>query len=257
MLSSIGETNIAWKSLSAPNLGQIPVSERAITPKKVVSQHESIFEPFGSDGLSFLDILDMVNPLHHIPVIGTLYREISGDKIAPIARITGGSIFFGPIGFIGSTLNVLIEEITGKDLQSHFNFVFKTQNKTEITSRNSTNQLTASTIPSSSTLVNHNLSSIDPVSDWAQKELAIRKAELLKVERSNMPDKSEYAANIDSNQEKQKPSPSETPYHVIPQKTYNPSRIKGVAAYKKQIANNHLEALTTYQRTLNSVSILK
>ena len=28
------------------------------------------FHPFGQDGISFLDLIDVVNPLHHIPVIG-------------------------------------------------------------------------------------------------------------------------------------------------------------------------------------------
>ena len=66
---------------------------------KVIEQKE--FEPFGKDGLSFSDLIDMINPLHHIPVINSIYRRISGDQIDAIPRIAGGSFFFGPIkGFI-------------------------------------------------------------------------------------------------------------------------------------------------------------
>ncbi|MFT4585447.1 MAG: hypothetical protein ACI8XZ_005217, partial [Gammaproteobacteria bacterium] len=32
------------------------------------------FEPFGEDGLTFSDVFDAVNPLHHIPIVGSIYR---------------------------------------------------------------------------------------------------------------------------------------------------------------------------------------
>jgi len=39
------------------------------------------------DGPTFADVLDIINPLHHIPLIGGIYRAISGDAIAPTARM--------------------------------------------------------------------------------------------------------------------------------------------------------------------------
>ena len=33
-------------------------------------------KPFGEDGLTFGDILDVINPLQHIPVISTIYRNL-------------------------------------------------------------------------------------------------------------------------------------------------------------------------------------
>ena len=56
------------------------------------------FQPFGQDGLSFLDLLDIVNPVHHIPVIGPIYRSVTGDIISPLPRIAGSALFGGPIG---------------------------------------------------------------------------------------------------------------------------------------------------------------
>ena len=68
-------------------------------------------EPFG-----FGDLLDMVNPLHHIPVVGHAYRELSGDTIRPIGNIIGGGIFGGPLGVVSGLVNTVIQEETGKDV---------------------------------------------------------------------------------------------------------------------------------------------
>ncbi|WP_085907729.1 hypothetical protein [Kiloniella majae] len=64
----------------------------------------------------FFDFLDVINPLQHIPVISTLYREITGDEIQPAARVAGGMIFGGPTGFITAIANSVSEETTGKDI---------------------------------------------------------------------------------------------------------------------------------------------
>ena len=53
---------------------------------------------FGEDGLTFGDIFDLVNPLHHVPLLGNLYRRITGDVIDPAIRVAGGALFGGPIG---------------------------------------------------------------------------------------------------------------------------------------------------------------
>lgn len=68
-------------------------------------------EPFG-----FGDLIDMINPLHHIPVIGNLYRHVSGDDIRGSSRIVGGALFGGPLGAFGSFANVIVEQETGRDI---------------------------------------------------------------------------------------------------------------------------------------------
>ncbi|MEX2451205.1 MAG: hypothetical protein WD407_10150 [Rhodospirillales bacterium] len=79
---------------------------------------------FGEDGFTFADILDIINPLQHIPIISTLYREISGDKIAMMPRILGGSLFGGPIGAAVAVANAALAQGTGKDLGEHAVAVF-------------------------------------------------------------------------------------------------------------------------------------
>lgn len=64
----------------------------------------------------FSDIIDIINPLQHLPVIGTLYRKFTGDVIKPVGNIVGGAIFGGPVGAISSAVNVAFKESTGKDV---------------------------------------------------------------------------------------------------------------------------------------------
>lgn len=68
------------------------------------------------DGFGFGDVLDIINPLQHLPVIGTIYRKITGDTIKPLSDIVGSALFGGPIGAASSAINLAVKEGTGKDL---------------------------------------------------------------------------------------------------------------------------------------------
>ena len=89
--------------------GKAPASNEADIEKEV----------FGEDGFTFKDILDVINPLQHIPGVSTLYRDMTGDEISPASRIGGGALFFGPIGAAISTANVIVDKATGKDVGEH------------------------------------------------------------------------------------------------------------------------------------------
>jgi hypothetical protein len=66
--------------------------------------------------LTFWDFLDLVNPLQHIPVVSSIYRELTGDEIAAPMRTLGGFLFTGPLGFINGALNSIVEEASGRDI---------------------------------------------------------------------------------------------------------------------------------------------
>ncbi len=68
-------------------------------------------EPFG-----FGDIIDMVNPLQHIPLVSTVYRYLTNDTIKPVAQVIGGTLYGGPLGAATSFANVIIKEETGRDI---------------------------------------------------------------------------------------------------------------------------------------------
>ncbi|MDX2224613.1 MAG: hypothetical protein SFV21_17810 [Rhodospirillaceae bacterium] len=70
-------------------------------------------------GLTFWDMLDFINPLQHIPVVNTLYRELTGDTIKTPAKLVGSTLLGGPIGFASAMVDSLIEDGTGKDMGGH------------------------------------------------------------------------------------------------------------------------------------------
>ncbi len=65
-------------------------------------------------GLSFGDLVDIVNPLQHIPVVSTLYRAITGDQIKTFPKIAGDTLYGGVMGFAGSMADTIFQKITGK-----------------------------------------------------------------------------------------------------------------------------------------------
>lgn len=71
-------------------------------------------EPFG-----FGDLVDIVNPLHHIPLVGMLYRAVTGDQIRPSSQIVGGAIFGGLAGAAGGLASLIVAEETGKNVEEH------------------------------------------------------------------------------------------------------------------------------------------
>jgi len=85
-------------------------------PQLTARQRELGFDGQSDGDFSFDDFLDIINPLQHIPILSTLYREITGDQIAAPARILGGALFGGPTGFLAAAANSLYEEIAGEDI---------------------------------------------------------------------------------------------------------------------------------------------
>lgn len=86
-----------------------PSSEAAPTGPKE-------FKLFGEKGFSFFDLLDIINPLQHIPVISTIYRKITGDELSPGARIAGATLFGGPIGAAIAMVDTAVEHESGRDM---------------------------------------------------------------------------------------------------------------------------------------------
>ncbi len=72
--------------------------------------------------MSFHDILSALNPLQYLPVIGTIYRALTGDQIPePIRRIGSLVVSFLAGGPIGAAINIAMvaaEKITGFDLEA-------------------------------------------------------------------------------------------------------------------------------------------
>jgi hypothetical protein len=66
---------------------------------------------------NFHELLSELNPLQYIPVVGTIYRSVTGDTI-PQAALTIGSLVVsglagGPVGLAIGAASVGLEQVTG------------------------------------------------------------------------------------------------------------------------------------------------
>ncbi len=69
--------------------------------------------------LSFGSLIDVINPLQQLPVVGDIYRAMTGDTISSGARILGGTLFGGPVGFLLALANEVVQSATGSDISGN------------------------------------------------------------------------------------------------------------------------------------------
>lgn len=62
----------------------------------------------------FADLVDIINPLQHIPVVGHVYRKMTGDEISPPAQFIGSALYGGPLGAVAALTDIAVREQTGK-----------------------------------------------------------------------------------------------------------------------------------------------
>jgi hypothetical protein len=82
----------------------------------------------------FHHLLDVINPLQHLPIIGTIYRAITGDKMGPIEKIAGDTLYGGMWGAITSIADVAFEGITGKSFEDTALALFKGDGRSRVAS---------------------------------------------------------------------------------------------------------------------------
>lgn len=75
--------------------------------------------------LSFEDILDTINPLQHIPILSDAYQAVTGDEQSGGAKIAGGALFGGALGFVTSLFDTILESETGESLTGHIADLFE------------------------------------------------------------------------------------------------------------------------------------
>jgi hypothetical protein len=88
-------------------------------------------EPVKSESF-FHHLLDVINPLQHLPVIGTIYRAITGEHIGTVEKIAGDTLYGGMWGAIASVADVAFESITGKSFEDTVLSLFKSDDKTHL-----------------------------------------------------------------------------------------------------------------------------
>ena len=96
-----------------------PPSPKGDVQQNTQTKSSSKFSLWGDDGFSFADILDIVNPLQHLPIVSTVYRALTGDEIASAPRVLGDGLFGGPIGAAVGVANAVLKYLSGKDVGEH------------------------------------------------------------------------------------------------------------------------------------------
>lgn len=75
----------------------------------------------GGDGpsISFVDVLSALNPLQYLPVVGTIYRAVTGNTIPEPIRLAGSlvvsGLMGGPVGVVTNIATTIAEKATGID----------------------------------------------------------------------------------------------------------------------------------------------
>ena len=69
---------------------------------------------FSDWDFSFHNLLSIINPLEHLPVIGTLYRAITGTHIGVPERIAGDALYGGLWGAVSGIADAAFEAVTAR-----------------------------------------------------------------------------------------------------------------------------------------------
>jgi len=102
-----------------------------ITPKPENIKGKGAAWDDGTESPAFSDMIDVVNPLQHIPIISTVYKAATGDGIGFVPRILGGALFGGIIGLIAGIVGSIVEEATGKDIGENLLAKFNGDNESD------------------------------------------------------------------------------------------------------------------------------
>jgi hypothetical protein len=82
----------------------------------------------------FHHLWDVVNPLQHLPVIGTIYRAITGEHLDPVEKIAGDTLYGGLWGAVSSIADVAFEGLTGKSFEDTALALFKSDHGPKVAS---------------------------------------------------------------------------------------------------------------------------
>ncbi len=89
----------------------------AVLPSSPPAEQKSASKSSDWD-FSFHNLLDIINPLEHLPIIGTIYRAITGTHIGIPEKIAGDALYGGLWGAVSGVADAAFEAVTGKDFGS-------------------------------------------------------------------------------------------------------------------------------------------
>jgi hypothetical protein len=121
------------------------------SPPESVTSTASTDKSGNQDEGFFHHLLDVVNPLQHLPVIGTIYRAVTGQHIGAVEKIAGDTLYGGLWGAVSSVADVAFEGITGKSAEDMVLSWFKGDSNTQVAKIAAPDIQLAQSLPSSDT----------------------------------------------------------------------------------------------------------
>lgn len=102
-----------------PDPSAIPTIVVTAPPDRVAAARTAPASPGDGGHIRFRDVLSALNPLQYLPVVGTIYRAVTGDTIPEGLRL-GGSLLVsglmgGPVGLFTTIATTIAEKVTGID----------------------------------------------------------------------------------------------------------------------------------------------
>lgn len=86
---------------------------------RIVENPDSVKLFLGEDGkFGFDDLLDIINPLQHIPFVNMAYRALTGDQINGAAQMVG-AVAMGPVSALSSVVDLAFKSQTGEGLAAN------------------------------------------------------------------------------------------------------------------------------------------
>ncbi len=154
MIASPGLAGVKPASLLAQSAPSVPSSATG-TASTGAQPHESFFQ----------HLWNVVNPLQHVPVIGTIYRAITGEHLDAVEKIAGDSLYGGIWGAISSVADVAFEGLTGKSFEDTALALFKSDGRTRVAST----KVVAPTITPGSPILSIDLPALPAETDLVAK----------------------------------------------------------------------------------------
>ncbi|MGX1198157.1 hypothetical protein [Parvibaculum sp. MBR-TMA-1.3b-4.2] len=97
-----------------PQTGKHNMASRAFEALR--AQHgasDSALMSSATQDLDFGDLLDIANPLQHIPLVSEVYRSLTGDSISDSAQVVGDALYGGPLGLVSGVFSNAIRTAEG------------------------------------------------------------------------------------------------------------------------------------------------
>ena len=152
MIASPGPAGAKPASVLAQSVPGVP---SAATGTASAQPHEGFFH----------HLWNVVNPLQHVPVIGTIYRALTGEHLDAVEKIAGDTLYGGLWGAIASVADVAFEGLTGKSFEDTALALFKSDDRVKVAST----KVVAPTITAGSPVLSTDLPALPAETDIVAK----------------------------------------------------------------------------------------